>query len=211
LPVSGSIHPAAFLDPVDDLVEQFASVMVAVAVAAALIEISLRIGGSWAMMALLIVSIAVIWREPSEARPRRLPEPARRLAQAGLLLASLGLVGLPAAVSLTGLASARFLEPYYTEAESGLQSVRAQAEEITEGQVADPEAETGLLDSLQRAGDGALGSMRMAADGFSKLFGNIVTLITVFALQTVIQPLGLAWLAYRCARAAARIAFTNSP
>jgi hypothetical protein len=51
----------------------------------------------------------------------------------------------------------------------------------------------------------------MAADGFSKLFGNIVTLIAVFALQTVILPLGLAWLAYRCARAAARIAFTNSP
>jgi hypothetical protein len=197
--VGGSFHPAAFLDPVDDLVEQFAGVMLAVSVAAAVLEISLRIGGSLAMMGLLAGSAAVLLLEPG---PGRLPERVRSLAHGGLLIASLGLVGLPVAVGLTDQASRHFLAAPYAEAERGLLAVEAQTAEAAEEAVADPGESVGFLDGVRRAGGGALAKMRAVADGFSTLFGDIVTMIAVFALQTVLLPLLLAWLTYRGAIAA---------
>jgi hypothetical protein len=206
----GSIHPAAFLDPVNNLVDQFASVMLAISVAAFVLELTLRIGGSWAMLALMIAAAVVVCVEPPAGGRSRLPLPLKNLARGALLFTSLGVVGLPVAVSLTGLISERFLEARYAEAERGLVSVEAQTAEITDDAMVDPAEDPGLIDSLKRVGSSAFGTMRQVADGFSTLYAHIVTMITVFALQTVVLPLGLAWIAYRCAAAAVTIAFGRS-
>jgi hypothetical protein len=105
-------------------------------------------------------------------------------------------------VGITELAYTRFLASPYEEAERGLRAVDAQTADAAEQAMTDPDETKGFFDGVRRAGGSALGKMRAVADGFSTLFGDIVTMIAVFALQTVLLPLLLAWLTYRGAIAA---------
>lgn len=206
-----SANPARFLEPVNNLVDQFALVMLAAAAAAAVIDVLMTLGGAWGIALFLPVGLgllAVRWVGEAFGWSG-----ARRFGRLGLSVVVLALVariGLPLAVLLTGTISDQFLAERYDRANAGLQLVEEQAEaaageaaRLEQGAVAAP-AEPGIWGNLWDLGSGAArgltdvtGALSLLGASFDGLFDDVVTLVTVFLLETLVLPLLLVWLLYR--------------
>jgi hypothetical protein len=61
-----AIQPAAILDPIDDLVEQFSTLMLAASMSYAIQQMAVDLFGAWplcaALTGLLLISAALLWR-----------------------------------------------------------------------------------------------------------------------------------------------------
>ncbi|NBC22776.1 MAG: hypothetical protein GVY21_04785 [Gammaproteobacteria bacterium] len=186
------------LDPINDLVEQFAGVMLVASTSLGLQNVLLGMTGWWGTTAVLVgavaVVLAVIWW-PSQ-RARRWHGPAVRI----LLIVLFLRFAVPLLVLGTNAVFDTFLAAEQEAATLALETTREQIEELNEEAAPPaPEADT-MMGRLGAMLDDSLESMnvKQRLDDLQARVSNasehIVNLIVIFVLQTILLPLAFLWI-----------------
>jgi hypothetical protein len=200
LVAGGSFHPARFLEPVNNLVDQFAFVMLVVAASAAALEVLLAVGagvgGAVLLPAGLLVLAAGLFLR---SRGYRASDRLARLGGLVLLIALVVRLALPVALALTGAISDRYLHERYATASSNLQIVegRAEAAASEARRLEEAADDPGFLERQRENAAAVRRALALVGENFDSLFDDVVTLVTVFLLETLVLPLLLAWATYR--------------
>ena len=202
-----SLAPGQALQPLNELVDRFAAIMLAASVAFGIQLLLLNIGAhtfvSVAVSSAVLAFVALRWRDRS----------GRDVGGDGLLLrwmqpVVVALLLVRFAVPLSGLANEalyrNFMADDYRAALSSIEESKAATGRTLETQQSKDESFLDqikrfprLLPDLKASYDRILGS---ASDWAAK----IVRLIALFVLQTVVLPIGFMWIAWRLARAVVR-------
>ncbi len=189
--LEGSMQPAAALAPVNNLVDQFARIMLVVAATALLIELLLQIGAGFGTSLLLALTL-LLFAVHAFARGAAVAPRIKRLAYfAGVLVVVVRVV-LPLTLVATGAISDRFLDDHYQSANQGLQLLETRTDayaDAAEAAESESWAET-LKDSVRRA-------YALVRETFADTFQDVVTIVTVFALETIVLPLLIALMLWR--------------
>ncbi|WP_198085250.1 hypothetical protein [Variovorax sp. E3] len=196
--VGVSFAPGQALKPLNELIEQFASVMLAASVSFGIQLVLLNIGAHQ-LMSVLVCGVALLWigwRWRRGSSPRWLQS-----ALIGLLLVRFA-VPL-AAVANEGLYRA-FMADDYQVALSGIEKSPTAVVDATQEA---PAAQEGWRDRVERWLP-KLPNLKATYDQILKSASDwaerIVKLIALFVLQTVVLPLAFLFAAWRLARAAIR-------
>lgn len=195
--VGVTFTPGQVLDPVNDLVEQFSSLMLVASVSFGVQRTLLAVGGHWAISGLVtVLLLAWLW-----LRWRG----SRRLDQ-WLLLALLLRFAIPAVTLGSDAAFQWFLAERYQESQAALSLGTERVTELTVTPPTDERAESWSARAERwwtQAGSSLDVSARMEAlkQSATAMTEHIIELIVVFLLQTLILPLGLLWLCWRASRA----------
>jgi len=198
--VGVKLSPGEILDPVNDLVEQFSTVMLLASVSLGIQRLFLAMS-AWAPLTFVLVLFGLGWALSHElARRDREPGGWRKRLAPGVGFAFVLLVGLRFAVPLTAVASDAayrlFLSPEYEQTSAELTLSRERLGTTVAGlKPAPPPPDQGLLDRAK----GLVESARQAFDvsdrlqalqqAASTMARNVVRLIVVFLLETVLFPL----------------------
>lgn len=196
--VGVNFAPGQMLDPINDLVERFSSVMLVATSALGAQNILLRVSGWWGMN--LLVSVAAIglllalWVSAVSPAWR---ERAYRFA----LVAIAFRFAVPLAIIVTGLFFDTFLESEHAAATEALRHTSAEISEISE-RTAPPEAavDQTLLGRLGAFIDDSIGTVDVREklerfrEGLSQASEHIINLIVIFVLQTIVVPIAFLWL-----------------
>ncbi len=187
------------LDPVNDLIERFSSVMLVATSAIGLQNVLLRITGSSGFSILLgaaaLGALAVIW-VPSLAARERL----RAFMLRFLLVAFLLRLAVPFLVIGSSVVFDRFLA---AEQQAATAALRQTTDDIEQMAADEPEVADTDRSMLQRFSDmvgdsiAALNVRERLAElqeRASLTTGHVVDLIVIFLLQTIALPLGFLWL-----------------
>lgn len=182
-----TLAPGQVLDPVDDLVEQFSSLMLAASVAFG-VEIALiRIGGHWAVSAALsALALAWAWRA-WRGVPRR-PWLDRFLVAALLVRFAVPLVVLGSEAGFRA-----FLQEDYAAGQATIEASRSEVEART---APPPAVEKSLAERLKGwldRGPDVSGRIEELKSIATRAVEHMVRLIVVFVLQTLVVPLLLLW------------------
>lgn len=180
------------LDPINDLIEQFSSVMLIATSSIGLQSILLRMTGSWGVtLALAVVAgiaLAAFWIP-------RLTWLSDRLAIRLLLIAIVARLAVPLFVICTTLVSNVFLVADQSAAVEALDATRIEVEQFNEDAVPPTDDDRSLLEQLGSAVSSTLDSLDFGQriedlrDRVSNASEHIVNLIVIFALQTILLPL----------------------
>jgi len=187
------------LDPINDLVEQFSSIMLIAASSLGLQNILLQISAWWGLNAVLValgaVSIVTMWA--GAGSNGRLSGIASRL----FLIALFIRFAVPMLVLATSVVSDVFLAEEIETSTAVLERTSAEIEEINEADAdtVPDGAEPGMLDRLSAMLDDSIRSLN-ATERLQRLkhtasnaAEHIVNLIVIFLLQTIILPLAILW------------------
>jgi hypothetical protein len=194
------LAPGQLLDPINDLVEQFSTLMLAASISFGLQRVLIVIGSYWGVSALLtVVALAWAWQ-----RWRR-PAPQQWLSR---LLVGLVLVrfAVPLAAIASGAGFEVFLADQYTAGQSTISVSTAQIAHIS---TPPPEAQTegGVGERLQRWWSNTSQSLDVGKrfedlkQAAERTVDHMITLIVVFLLQTLVLPLIFLWGLLRIGRA----------
>ncbi len=196
--VGVTLTPGQVLDPVNDLIEQFSTLMLMASAAFGAQRVLIGIGGWWPMsLALTATALAWAgWRWRDGAAPRWLSQ-----LLLGLLLARF----LVPVVALGSEAAFRlFMQDEYRAGQATLEQSSAQIGQIG-GPVTAPPADEPVGERLRRwwsqgSDIGArFDELKAVAN---RAVEHVVRLVVVFTLQTLVLPLLLGWIAWRLLRAA---------
>ncbi len=192
------------LDPINDLVERFSSVMLVAASSLGLQNILLSISRWWGMSAALgaigALTLVCLWL-PSVASGRVALIASRMFT----MLLFLRFV-IPLLIIGTNLVSAAFLNE---ELESSRAALEATSQEIAQISEAEPEVQAedrSLLDRLGSMIDESLESinakrrLEQLKATTSNAAEHIINLIVIFVLQTVLLPMALFWVLLEVAK-----------
>ncbi len=185
------------LDPINDLVERFSTVMLVAASAIGLQNVLLKItsapGFDIALIVIAIWLLAATWLPVARLKPS-LPWSRR-----ALLVAVFVRFALPVLVVGSELVFAEFLATEQQAALDALRGVQADIEEISVEQPLPP-ANQSLAERFSRMVDDTLGALdprdklEQLGDRVSAASEHIISLIVIFVLQTILLPLGFLWL-----------------
>jgi hypothetical protein len=184
------------LDPVNDVIEQFSTLMLVASVAFGIQKVLAGIGAHWVVSALL-TAIAVAWAAPFFRR-----QPAPRLLSQGLVVLLMLRFAIPVATLGSDLVFRQFLESDYVASQQALDRTAVQVEKA--GPAAPPAEAAGVMDRI-RGWAGAQGtawkervdSLKLAAEQATE---HVIRLMVIFVLQTLVLPLALLWALYAMAR-----------
>ena len=186
------------LDPINDLIERFSSVMLVAASSLGLQILLLNITSWWGVSGFLIAAgagfLVVIWAPRSTAA--RYAAPALRI----LLVLLFVRFAVPVLIVGTTLISDAFLAPRQAEATAILRDTTEDIERISDETPAVTPGEQSFMDRLGEMIDESLRSMRVGErmkelkDSASNAAEHIVDLIAIFVLQTILLPLLFLWL-----------------
>lgn len=189
------------LDPINDLVERFSTVMLVATSSIGLQSVLLRVTSWWGLtLALAVASVFVLltlwWPRSDTTR-------IQGIAIRVLLVA----VFLRFAVSIlvigTTLVFDHFLAEDQVTATAALEMTRDQIEKINEQANAPESEEKSIIDQLGSVLDDSLRSINpneqldRLSERVSNSAGHIIDLIVIFILQTILLPLGFLWLVIR--------------
>ncbi|MCU0755160.1 MAG: hypothetical protein MUE46_08565 [Xanthomonadales bacterium] len=198
--VGVTFTPGQILDPVNDLVEQFSSLMLVASVSFGVQRTLLAVGGHWVISA-LVTGLLLAWLWQRWRGNRRLDQ--------WLLLALLLRFAIPAVTLGSEAMFQWFLSERYQASQAALSLGTEQVSELTLTPPTDqPAASWG--ERAQRwwtqAGSALDVGARMEAlkQSATAMTEHIIELIVVFLLQTLILPLGLLWLGWRACLALPR-------
>lgn len=193
--VGMSVQPGELLDPVNDLVEQFSDVMLAVTVALGVHKVLLSIGAWWAVPLLLLVVAALVVFAGMRGGP------PRWLVQVFTLLL-LVRFAVPVATVGADALFARFLASDYESSQQVLDAIEGRSAELAEPPTV-TEADDGMVAKLRRMlseGDGMRERAAAIGDAADRIAEHVSNLIVVFVLQTIVFPVVLLWLLWQAAR-----------
>ncbi len=199
LGVGLTLAPGQALDPINDLIEQFSTLMLGASVSFGAQKVLISVGGhAWVSAALTLAAIVVSW---AVWRQRALPRAA------GLVLT--GLLVLRFAVPLTilgsDLAFRHLLADDYRASQQGIANTAGElGRQAASAQQAATPANESTLDRLKRAATlpdlrAYAERMQQAAD---RAVSDLIRLIVSFLMQTLVFPLLLMWLMLRLANLA---------
>lgn len=197
-----SVAPGQVLDPLNDLVEQFSTVILVATVSLAIQKLLLTFSGWWVAKIVIAVPLAllVLWllvgeRGPFGARQRKI------LFKFVLVLLFVRFA-LPFVAISSGAVERLFLdEPIQTKTEALQRIEQSAAEVIT------VEEDQKWHESLMASGKNMLKVRENAAllqEKISQSIGTIIDLIALFIIQTILLPLGFLYLAVKGAKHLAR-------
>lgn len=186
------------LDPINDLVEQFSSVMLVAASSLGLQNVLLNITGWWGLTAFLaVVAIVVLltqwWPLPPQSK-------VATTALRVFLVAMFLRFAVPVLIIGTNVVFDTFLAGEQEAATSALQTTSSQIEELNREEHRPVDPDESLLDRLSTMIDESVESMNVAEkietlrENASNASEHIVNLIVIFVLQTIILPLVFLWL-----------------
>lgn len=195
--VGVTLAPGQVLDPVNDLIEQFSTLMLMAAAAFGAQRVLIGIGAWWPMsLALTVLALAWAawrWRGPA---PRWLTQ---------LLVGLLLLRFLVPTVALGSEAVFRlFLQPDYQAGQQILAQSSTRIGELS-APVTAPPGDESVADRVKRwwaQGTDIGGQLEALKAVANHAVEHVVRLIVVFTLQTLVLPLLLGWVLWRLARAA---------
>jgi len=186
------------LDPINDLIERFSTVMLIAASSLGLQMLLLNITSWWGVSGFLFAAatgfLVVIWAPRSTAA--QYAGPALRI----LLFLLFVRFAVPVLIVGTTLISDAFLAPKQAEATAILRDTTEDIERINEEAQTVPPDEQSFMDRLGEMIDESLQSMRVGArmkelkESASNAAEHIVSLIAIFVLQTILLPLLFLWL-----------------
>ncbi|RPH66464.1 MAG: hypothetical protein EHM83_03920 [Burkholderiales bacterium] len=203
LGVGVNVAPGQVLDPVNDMVEQFANLMLAASVSFGVQKMLIGIGGYWLVSLLLTVAVvARAWVHLGKLQP-----PAWLTSVLVLLL----LVRF--AVPLTTLGSdwlfQEFLADDYRASQKVIDTASGQTAKL-DPSIGMTAADKGLLDKMK---DWLSQNVDVKArfeelkEAAEQAIEHMITLIVIFLLQTLVIPTLILWGLYHLARSA----MTGSP
>lgn len=199
-----TVSAGEILDPINDLVEQFASVMLVSSASLGLQSLLLRASGWWLFGGLLVV--ATLARLVAAWLPAALPAGARRTVHVVFVVALLLRLAVPTFVLGSSWIFETFLSP---SQEESVRMLEEAGQDIRDLEQLDEDAE-----ELEEAGwleratawfaqtvEQARVEERITAfrDRVGQAVEHVVHLIVVFTLQTVLLPLAFLWLLPRVA------------
>lgn len=211
------LAPGEILDPVNDLVEQFSSVMLVAAASLGLQRLLIGMSG-WTPLVMAISVVAILWLLASLGQARRLrhahggtvhahdvegPTRVALLLQAGLVVLLALRFSVPAAALLSEGAYRVFLAPEYERSRLELEQAKESLGRTSEGlKPQPPPEEQGLIDRTRRwfeeTGESfdveqRIDALQATAAAVTR---NVIDLIAIFVVQTVILPLLFLWLGW---------------
>ena len=196
--VGVTLSVGEILDPINDLVEQFSSIMLIAASSLGLQKLLLLITGWWGLTVLLIVAasatLVILWLPSMSGRP------FTGATLHFLLVLLFVRFAVPMLIVGTTWISDVFLAGERAAATAGLESTRSEIEELSDESQTVPEAEQSLMERLGTMIGESFESMRVSnrltqlRESASNASGHIVSLIAIFVLQTIILPLVFLWL-----------------
>ena len=186
------------LDPINDLIERFSSVMLVAASSIGLQILLLNISASWGPSALLVASavgaMVALW-SPPVARGRWGP----LLLRVFLVMFFLRFA-VPLLVIGSNVVFDAFLSGEQAAATQALEATQSQIEQLEEEARVEPAGEQSWMDRLNSMLDESLQSIRISdrlerlQTAASQTSESIVTLIAIFVLETILLPLAFLWL-----------------
>jgi hypothetical protein len=188
------------LDPINDLVEQFSSVMLVAASSLGLQKILLEMTAWWGTTALFVLAaawLAVATWWPGGANAGTRPIAIRVFAVAAFLR-----FALPVLIVGTHIVFSAFLESEHDAAAAILEATSTEIEEINREETAAATStdDPSFFDRLGEMIDTSMqqldvsGRIERLKESASTASEQIVTLIVIFVLQTILLPLAFLWL-----------------
>lgn len=193
------LTPGQALDPINDLVEQFSTLMLVACVAFGVQKILISIGGYWLIsMALTAAAIGWAWLHFRHSKP---PVWLNKLLVVLLMIR----FAIPIVTLGSDMLFQQFMAADYAASEQIVVSASGQITEIS--QPNPPAAEGGgFFDELKQKASSLWSQAKSTADvkaHYSKLKQaaeqwaiHIIKLIVIFLLQTLIIPVLLMWMLY---------------
>lgn len=196
--VGVNFAPGQALDPINDLVEQFSSLMLVACVAFGIQKILISIGGYW-LVSLVLTAAALGWAW-FYFRNQKPPVLLTRMLVILLMIR----FAIPMVTLGTDLLFQKFMDTDYKASQQVIDLASGQVTEINQDPVST--ADQGLADKIK----GWWSQTKAAVDvkaHYMKLKQmaeqwavHIINLIVIFLLQTLIIPVLLIWLLYAVAR-----------
>ncbi|MEI6239426.1 MAG: hypothetical protein WCR51_03480 [Planctomycetia bacterium] len=184
----GSIGIGQALDPINDLVEQYGSLLLTSTTAVGVQRLGLQISQALGWWLLLPAALAIAAAAATTGRRRRAIFGWVRRLFAFALFARLA---IPTAACLDELVATRFLEAGYQQASAAVVNTTAQLEAVEVEETEKPWYER--FNPVDYVGDRA----RRLYDSVGAVGESIVNLAIYFTISTIILPLGTLWLLAR--------------
>ncbi|MFC1689765.1 hypothetical protein ACFL07_08960 [Pseudomonadota bacterium] len=201
--VGVTLTPGQALDPINDLVERFSWVMLGATISLGIQQVLLDIGQWWGVKVLL-GALALLWLwfrlRRSNAGEGDSSASEKMIFRVFIIVAFIRFAVPMAMIANEGLYRV-FLETRFEESTQIIESAGTEIKEINSSETPDlqVEAETGMLDSLERMYENTLKSMdfqqkvEYIADRTSDVIEHLIQLSVVFILQTGILPIAFLW------------------
>lgn len=190
-----TLAPGQVLDPVNDLVEQFSSLMLAASVVFGMQKVLIGIGAYWPIS--LVLTAAVLGWSWLYLRGQHPPAWLSRTLVIVLMLR----FAVPAVTLGTDLLWQKFLAADYQASQQLIDSASGRVDKLNPVEPAT--ADTGLVDRMK----GWLAKNADVKQHFEDLkraaeqaTEHIIKLIVIFLLQTLVIPLALLWALYGLVR-----------
>ena len=197
--VGGSLHPGAILEPLDDLVEQFSSIMLAATLSFALQGLMLHVASAWPVS--VLISVFLIAWGLLGIRRKSMPVWLPRIA--------LGLLFIRLSVPLLALASEGTYQLLfardYAKWQAQIEVTKIPDNEAQPGESFSDRAKRWWAQSAEI--DNKLQALKTKAEALAE---HCIRLAAVFILQTAVLPLLFYWLVIWLYRLLIRSTFAAS-
>ncbi len=186
------------LDPINDLIEQFSSVMLVASSSLGLQKVLLGMTGWWGMtavLALAAVFLAVTTWWPGGAGSR-----FAGLAAKVFLVTAFLRFALPLLIIATHVIFSTFLQGEHDAATAVLEATSSKIEAFNEKESVAADEDASFMEQIGEMIDSSMrrldvpGRLDRLRDSASQASEQIVNLIVIFVLQTIILPLAFLWL-----------------
>ncbi len=194
--VGVTISAGEILEPIDDLVEQFSTLMLVSATSLGIQSLLVR-ASAWGPLVLLMV-VFLLARVVVAFVPERVPAPLARVVTAGTVLLLVARFAVPAYALGTSLLFERVLQPGQEEAVAALESAGADVRAMD--QLDEERPAPGLVGRVSDWFAGAMErldvSERVEAmrERVTDAVEHLMHLLVVFTLQTIVLPLAFLWI-----------------
>jgi hypothetical protein len=210
--VGVKLAPGQILHPVNELVGQFAELMLAASVAFGAMKVLIAIGGHWGV-SVLLSAIAVVW-----LAFRLAERDAPGWLASALLLLLLARFAVPLATVASDAVFEQFLSKDYAASQTAIDGNAVQLASLSPP-AKQADTETGIIERMKgwwSQNTDAVGSrLERLKQSAGQVTEHIIKLIVVFLMQTVVVPLLLLWGIYRIGKASleppSRMARPNLP
>lgn len=192
------LSPGEILDPVNDLVEQFSTVMLVASASLGLQRILIGIS-AWMPLQIVLCAMILLWLVATFAT---VPRVQRLLRNTALMLVLLRFA-VPVSALLSEGAYRLFLHDEYQQSSAAIEQIKEKIMLEAEAAKPQPTADASIIERAQQWIDDKAKAFDVAQrleqleQTATEVTGHVINLIAVFLIQTVVLPLLLLWIGWR--------------